>query len=80
MNEGFDTTFSQLPITDSHRKAITNAIGSWSFSAHAFTDDELLYGALLMFQHTLKDESLAQWRMSDGNEFSMNSPFRMINI
>lgn len=47
-------------------EVIAAAIGSWSFSAHDFTDDELLYGALLMLKHALQMPELDKWRMSDG--------------
>ncbi|KAF2497013.1 HD-domain/PDEase-like protein [Lophium mytilinum] len=44
---------------------VAEAIGSWSFSAHEFTDDELLYGALLMLQHALQMPELESWRMPE---------------
>ncbi|KAF2816458.1 HD-domain/PDEase-like protein [Mytilinidion resinicola] len=51
---------------DPERKAyVAEAIGSWTFSAHEFTDDELLYGALLMLQHALQMPDLESWRMSE---------------
>lgn len=50
-----------------HRQsAIVEAIGSWEFSAHDFTDDELLYGARLMLEHALQMPELEQWRMPTG--------------
>lgn len=45
---------------------VATAIGTWSFSAHALTDDELLYSALLMLKHALQVAELEHWRMTDG--------------
>ncbi|KAF2756470.1 HD-domain/PDEase-like protein [Pseudovirgaria hyperparasitica] len=42
---------------------IAKMIGTWEFSAHDFTDDELLYGALLILKHALGMPELEQWRM-----------------
>jgi hypothetical protein len=46
------------------------AVGTWAFSAHDYTDDELLYGALVMLKHALQMptegvyhlESASPWR------------------
>jgi 3',5'-cyclic-nucleotide phosphodiesterase len=55
-----------LYVSEDRQEAVSAAIGSWSFSAHDFTDDELLLGALLMLKHALDMPELEQWRMSDG--------------
>lgn len=55
-----------LYVSEDRREAVAAAIGTWSFSAHEFTDDELLLGALLMLKHALQMPELEQWRMSDG--------------
>ncbi|TVY30062.1 3',5'-cyclic-nucleotide phosphodiesterase [Lachnellula hyalina] len=46
---------------------IAAAVGSWHFSAHEFTDDELLHAALLMLQHALAMPELERWRISTEN-------------
>ena len=48
------------------KEVIATAIGTWAFSAHEFTDDELLYGALLMLKHALKMPEVEEWGMTDG--------------
>lgn len=53
-------------LTDDRKAAVAEAIGYWSFSAHDFSDDELLYAALLMLQHTLQMPELAPWDASAG--------------
>jgi 3',5'-cyclic-nucleotide phosphodiesterase len=60
---------NDLYLAEGRHDAIAAAIGSWSFSAHEFTDDELLYGALLMLKHALQMPELHQWRMDDGKHF-----------
>lgn len=43
-----------------------NAVSAWAFSAHDFTDDELLYGALVMLKHALQMPELEKWSISEG--------------
>lgn len=42
------------------------AIGSWGFSGHEFSEDELVHAALLMLQHALSLSELKRWRISAG--------------
>lgn len=63
--------YSAYIVSDFHldqdRKAIVaKRVGTWAFSAHEFTDDELLYGALVMLQHTLQMPELERWNMTEG--------------
>jgi 3',5'-cyclic-nucleotide phosphodiesterase len=57
---------SDLYVSEDRQEFIASAIGTWSFSAHDFTDDELVFAALLMVKHALQMEELQQWRMPDG--------------
>jgi hypothetical protein len=59
-------------IPEERKSDVANAIGSWSFSAHDFSDDELLYAALLMLQHTLQMPELDAWNASTGTRISSN--------
>jgi hypothetical protein len=45
---------------------VEERIATWAFSAHDLTDDELLYGALVMLEHALQVPDLAEWRMTEG--------------
>lgn len=47
-------------------EAIVRAIPTWNFSAHDFSDDELLHAASLMLQHALSMQELEQWRIPAG--------------
>lgn len=48
------------------KSVAAEAVGSWTFSAHSFSDDELLYCALLMLQHALSAPELEHWRLTPG--------------
>ncbi len=56
----------RISVPVERREMIENAIGSWYFSAHDFSDDELLHAALLMLQHALEMPELEHWRLSAG--------------
>ena len=45
---------------------VAQAIAAWNFSAHDFTEDELLHAASLMLQHALTIPALEQWRITTG--------------
>lgn len=47
-----------------------DALGTWAFSAHDYTDDELLYAALVMLKHALQMPELDKWRIPEGMYFS----------
>ncbi|KZF25115.1 HD-domain/PDEase-like protein [Xylona heveae TC161] len=54
----------EISISPERLKAVAKAVGTWDFSPHEFTDDELVYGALLMLQHALEMPGLEKFRMS----------------
>lgn len=62
-------------VEEDRKEVIAQAVGTWSFSAHDFTDDELLYGALLMLKHALQMPEVEQWGMTDGITTPMAFPF-----
>ncbi|CZR68079.1 related to PDE2-high affinity 3`,5`-cyclic-nucleotide phosphodiesterase [Phialocephala subalpina] len=66
---GEDEPFGHVRISIAldRREKISAAVGSWNFSAHDFTDDELLHAALLMLQHALAMPELEKWRISTEN-------------
>ncbi|TAQ88539.1 hypothetical protein B7494_g3123 [Chlorociboria aeruginascens] len=57
----------RISVAVNRQEMIASAIGSWHFSAHDFSDDELLHAALLMLQHALAMPELEQWRISTEN-------------
>lgn len=70
---GDDEPFAHIRISIAlnRRELIAAAVGSWHFSAHDFTDDELLHAALLMLQHALAMPELEKWRISTGKKCSL---------
>lgn len=61
---------SDLNIDPARKHAIAVAVGTWSFSAHEFDPDELLYAALVILKHALEMPELEKWRMSTGEHIS----------
>jgi 3',5'-cyclic-nucleotide phosphodiesterase len=59
----------RISVPIERREMIENAVGSWYFSAHDFTDDELLHAAMLMLQHALAMPELKNWRLSAGKSY-----------
>lgn len=46
------------------RTAVEEAIAKWHFPAHEFDMDELAYAALVMLEHVLRNEALAQYGLA----------------
>ncbi|KAF2741374.1 HD-domain/PDEase-like protein [Polyplosphaeria fusca] len=63
VGDSLDST--DFDVAPSRREAVAAAVGTWSFSAHDYTDDELLYGALVMVKHALTMPELEQWNMTE---------------
>lgn len=57
---------SDFNLSDDRRAVVEEALGIWHFSAHDYTDDELLYAALVMVRHALQMPELDKWRVSEG--------------
>ena len=60
---------SDFELEEDRRRVVEEKVATWAFSAHDFTDDELLYAALVMLQHALSMPELAQWNMTEGKRF-----------
>ena len=56
----------RIAVAIDRQRKIAEAVGTWAFSAHEFTDDELLHAALIMLQHALSMPELEKWRLSTG--------------
>jgi hypothetical protein len=59
-------TCSDFELDPERRAVVEERIATWAFSAHDLTDDELLYGALVMLEHALQMPDLAEWSMTEG--------------
>ena len=59
------TDLKKLPSLESKREeALSRALGSWAFSGHDYSQDELIHAAFLMLQHVLTIPELDKWRLS----------------
>ncbi|KAF4307748.1 3',5'-cyclic-nucleotide phosphodiesterase regA [Botryosphaeria dothidea] len=54
-----------IEVSPARREQIAKAVGTWSFSAHDWNDDELLFGSLVMIQHALSMPEVERWRMRE---------------
>ncbi|KAF2867266.1 hypothetical protein BDV95DRAFT_503420 [Massariosphaeria phaeospora] len=61
--DSLDST--DIYLSPDRREVVAKAIGSWTFSAHDYTDDELLYAALLMLKHALQMPAVYEWGLPD---------------
>ncbi|KAF1841503.1 HD-domain/PDEase-like protein [Cucurbitaria berberidis CBS 394.84] len=52
-------------LDDDRRAVVEERVGTWAFSAHDCTDDELVYGALVMLRHALQMPELEKWAMTE---------------
>jgi hypothetical protein len=55
-----------VAVSSQRQSEIAVAVGGWHFSAHAFSDDELVVAAMIMFRHALTMPELEKWRIPAG--------------
>ena len=61
--------FRNLYLLNHRQEAtISKAIGRWDFSAHDFSEEELVHAAFLMLQHALQMPDLEKWRIPAGKQ------------
>lgn len=56
----------ELHINPDRQPFIKKQVGSWNFSAHEFSDDELVFSACQMIQHAFTMPGLEQWQLTSG--------------
>jgi len=61
-----DHISSHMRISSGSVEKIKRAIGSWDFSAHDFSDEELVHCAKLMLEHALEMPEVEAYRISSG--------------
>lgn len=52
------------PLESRKEEALSRALGSWAFSGHDYSEDDLIHAAFLMLQHALTIPELDKWRLS----------------
>ncbi|KAJ5106264.1 hypothetical protein N7456_002939 [Penicillium angulare] len=55
-----------LDITPEREPFVREKIGSWEFSAHEFSEDELVFAACQMLQHAFTLPGLEHWHLTSG--------------
>lgn len=65
------TLLSQPRVSPDRMEVIRRSIGSWCFSAHDFTDEELVVCASLMLEHALQVPGVEEFRIPSGMSFSV---------
>lgn len=55
-----------VAVSAARQAEIAEAVGHWHFSAHQYTDDELVVAASVMFKHALNMPELEKWRIPGG--------------
>ncbi|PHH63243.1 hypothetical protein CDD81_6195 [Ophiocordyceps australis] len=56
---------AHIAVSTERQADIVNAVGRWDFSAHSFSDDELLVASMVMFNHALSSATeLERWRLT----------------
>ncbi|CAK7263701.1 3',5'-cyclic-nucleotide phosphodiesterase [Sporothrix epigloea] len=53
----------RIIVSPPRKQIVASAIGNWHFSAHDFSDDELIEASALMFKHALSLPEVADWRI-----------------
>ncbi|KAI9798337.1 MAG: hypothetical protein M1825_005386 [Sarcosagium campestre] len=66
-NDGEKFENMRIIISPQRRHHVTQAVGTWAFSAHDLSDDELLFAASVMLQHALDMPELKHWRIPTDN-------------
>ncbi|KIV80745.1 hypothetical protein PV11_08227 [Exophiala sideris] len=59
-----DYQHRNLYIREARKPVIAQAVSSWGFDGHEFTEDELVYAGYFMLSHALENEAVEKWRMS----------------
>ncbi|KAI9810222.1 MAG: 3',5'-cyclic-nucleotide phosphodiesterase [Phylliscum demangeonii] len=53
-----------IHIPPDRMAAVTDAVGTWAFSAHEYSEDELVQAAAVIFRHALTLPDLEPWRIA----------------
>ncbi|KAL4808672.1 hypothetical protein BDV18DRAFT_132882 [Aspergillus unguis] len=53
-------------VSSEREEYVQKRLAQWNFTAHEFTDDELVYAAFAMLQHAFSIPELEEWRLTPG--------------
>ena len=54
------------PLSDSHRRRLVDALGTWDFKPHELDDGDLYRVATLLFEAVLRSEGLVDFGIPRG--------------
>ncbi|GMF68876.1 unnamed protein product [Aspergillus oryzae] len=57
---------NELDVSPEREELIKEQIGNWNFTAHDFSDDELVLGASEILHHAFTMPNLEQWQLTPG--------------
>ncbi|GMG09696.1 unnamed protein product [Aspergillus oryzae var. brunneus] len=57
---------NELDVSPEREELIKEQIGNWNFTAHGFSDDELVLGASEILHHAFTMPNLEQWQLTPG--------------
>lgn len=55
-----------IAVSSERQAEIADAVAHWHFSAHAYSEDELVVAAMIMLRHALRMPELEKWRIPAG--------------
>ncbi|KAL4779297.1 hypothetical protein BJX76DRAFT_94015 [Aspergillus varians] len=56
----------EFEVTEEREAYVKERLGQWNFTAHEFSDDELVFAAYSMLQHAFTIPELDEWRLTPG--------------
>ncbi|EDN07041.1 3',5'-cyclic-nucleotide phosphodiesterase regA [Histoplasma capsulatum] len=65
---------SDLHVLPSRKRLVEAEIGKWDFSAHDFSEDELVYAGTVILEHALQMPELEPWRISSAIGHDVGHP------
>lgn len=56
----------EFNVTEEREEYVKQRLGQWNFTAHEFSDDELVFAAYAMLQHAFTIPELEEWKLTPG--------------
>ena len=60
-----DYQHRELYVTPDRQKLIAEAVGTWGFDGHLFSEDELVYAGYYILNHAVLQPELEHWRVGE---------------
>jgi hypothetical protein len=79
-SEDEQLTSAHVAVSKTRQAEVALAVASWHFSAHSFTEDELVVAAMSMFKHALSMPELEKWRIPTGRSTRPTSSELLLTV